>query len=153
MGFSTDAYLRTFKDVDNWWKDAKKKGIAGGKGIYYKQHGRDTSGWEKGWLKGMNKKYKTDKTDVGQFSRDEYAKYHYDTYGKKEKRLKNKDYKKNYAKSLEGTSTQDAKVDLTTFQTLLNKLEGSKKRQQRQKSVEGRRDIYAGGLASMMTNF
>lgn len=47
----------------------------------------------------------------------------------------------------------DAKVDLETFQQLLNKLESSKKRQQRQRSVEGRRDIYAGGLASMMSNF
>ena len=47
----------------------------------------------------------------------------------------------------------DAKVDLATFQQLLNKLEGSKKRQQRQKSVEGRRDVYARGLASMMSNF
>lgn len=47
----------------------------------------------------------------------------------------------------------DASVDITTFQDLLNKLEGSKKRQQRQKSVEGRRDIYAQGLASMMSNF
>jgi len=46
-----------------------------------------------------------------------------------------------------------ATVDLTTFQELLNKLESSKKRQQRQKSVEGRRDIYAQGLASMMGNF
>jgi hypothetical protein len=48
---------------------------------------------------------------------------------------------------------QDATVDINTFQNLLNKLEGSKKRQQRQKSVEGRRDIYAQGLASMMSNF
>ena len=47
----------------------------------------------------------------------------------------------------------DASVDLTTFQSLLNKLEGSKKRQQRQKSVEGRRTTYAQGLASMMRNF
>tara|TARA_R100000734_G_C3297533_1_gene88553 strand:- start:444 stop:635 length:192 start_codon:yes stop_codon:yes gene_type:complete len=47
----------------------------------------------------------------------------------------------------------DAQVDLKTFQELLNKLEASKKRQQRQRSVEGRRDIYAGGLASMMSNF
>ncbi len=46
-----------------------------------------------------------------------------------------------------------ATVDLTTFQELLSKLEGSKKRQQRQKSVEGRRDVYAQGLASMMGNF
>ena len=48
---------------------------------------------------------------------------------------------------------KDSKVDLNTFQALLSKLEASKKRQQRQKSVEGRRDIYAGGLASMMSNF
>tara|TARA_R100000742_G_C4277850_1_gene100057 strand:+ start:550 stop:759 length:210 start_codon:yes stop_codon:yes gene_type:complete len=47
----------------------------------------------------------------------------------------------------------DAAVDLTTFQELLDKLEGSKKRQQRQQSVEGRRDIYSQGLASMMSNF
>jgi len=50
-------------------------------------------------------------------------------------------------------SVSDAKVDLNTFQQLLNRLEASKKRQQRQRSVEGRRDIYAGGLASMMSNF
>lgn len=52
-----------------------------------------------------------------------------------------------------GNNNQDAAVDLTTFQQLLDKLEGSKKRQQRQKSVEGRRDIYSQGLASMMGNF
>ncbi|QDP50003.1 MAG: hypothetical protein Unbinned3459contig1000_13 [Prokaryotic dsDNA virus sp.] len=52
-----------------------------------------------------------------------------------------------------GSNTQDAAVDLETFQQLLDKLEGSKKRQQRQKSVEGRRDIYSQGLASMMSNF
>ena len=52
-----------------------------------------------------------------------------------------------------GTNKNDAAVDLTTFQQLLDKLEGSKKRQQRQKSVEGRRDIYSQGLASMMGNF
>jgi hypothetical protein len=47
----------------------------------------------------------------------------------------------------------DAKVNLIEFQQLLDRLEGSKKRQQRQKSVEGRRDIYSQGLASMMSNF
>jgi hypothetical protein len=52
-----------------------------------------------------------------------------------------------------GTYNEDAAVDLETFQQLLDKLEGSKKRQQRQKSVEGRRDIYSQGLASMMSNF
>jgi len=52
-----------------------------------------------------------------------------------------------------GTYATDASVDLTTFQALLDRLEGSKKRQQRQKSVEGRRDVYSQGLASMMSNF
>ena len=50
-----------------------------------------------------------------------------------------------------GTGTADFDVD--QFQDLLNRLEGSKKRQQRQRSVEGRRDIYAQGLAGMMGNF
>lgn len=52
-----------------------------------------------------------------------------------------------------GDYTENPTVDLTSFQALLDRLTTSKKRQQRQKSVEGRRDIYAGGLASMMSNF
>ena len=43
--------------------------------------------------------------------------------------------------------------DISRFQQLLDKLEASKKRQQRQRSVEGRRDIFAQGLAGMMGNF
>ena len=43
--------------------------------------------------------------------------------------------------------------DITEFEDLLSRLEGSKTRQQRQKSVEGRRDIMSQGLASMMSNF
>lgn len=49
--------------------------------------------------------------------------------------------------------TNDDYFDVTKFEELLNRLEGSKKRQQRQKSVEGRRDIFATGLAGMMGNF
>ena len=45
------------------------------------------------------------------------------------------------------------KADLGQFNELLGKLEGSKMKQQRQRSVEGRRDIFAGGLANMMSNF
>ena len=45
------------------------------------------------------------------------------------------------------------KADLTEFDNLLTKLESSKMRQQRQKSVEGRRDVFSQGLASMMNNF
>lgn len=43
--------------------------------------------------------------------------------------------------------------DINEFEGLLSRLEASKGRQQRQKSVEGRRDIFAQGLASMMGNF
>ena len=43
--------------------------------------------------------------------------------------------------------------DIGEFEGLLGRLEASKMRQQRQKSVEGRRDIFAGGLAQMMSNF
>ena len=52
-----------------------------------------------------------------------------------------------------GNYDENPSVNLTDFQSLLDRLTTSKKRQQRQKSVEGRRDIYAGGLASMMSNF
>jgi len=52
-----------------------------------------------------------------------------------------------------GNYGDEPTVDLNSFQELLNRLTTSKKQQQRQKSVEGRRDIYAGGLASMMSNF
>ena len=43
--------------------------------------------------------------------------------------------------------------DIGEFEQLLGRLESSKMRQQRQKSVEGRRDIFSQGLASMMSNF
>ena len=47
----------------------------------------------------------------------------------------------------------DDYFDITKFEELLNRLESSKGRQQRQKSVEGRRDTFAAGLANMMNNF
>lgn len=43
--------------------------------------------------------------------------------------------------------------DMGEFEGLLSRLEASKMKQQRQKSVEGRRDIMTGGLAGMMSNF
>ena len=52
-----------------------------------------------------------------------------------------------------GQGTADDYFDINKFEQLLARLESSKGRQQRQKSLEGRRDIYAGGLASMMSNF
>ena len=51
------------------------------------------------------------------------------------------------------TNPNDDYFDIAKFEELLNKLEGSKGRQQRQKSLEGRRDTFAAGLANMMNNF
>jgi len=54
------------------------------------------------------------------------------------------------------TSTNDDYLEtfnIDRFQQLLDRLEASKSRQQRQKSLEGRRDIFSQGLASMMSNF
>lgn len=50
-------------------------------------------------------------------------------------------------------ATTDDYFDINKFEQLLSRLEGSKGRQQRQKSLESRRDIFAQGLASMMGNF
>ena len=52
-----------------------------------------------------------------------------------------------------GQVNADDYFNIDRFQALLDRLEGSKGRQQRQKSLEGRRDIFAQGLASMMSNF
>jgi hypothetical protein len=48
-----------------------------------------------------------------------------------------------------GQPTTDDYFDINKFEQLLQRLEGSKGRQQRQKSLEGRRDIYSQGLASI----
>jgi hypothetical protein len=53
----------------------------------------------------------------------------------------------------DGQNPNDDYFDINKFEQLLQRLEGSKGRQQRQKSLESRRDIYAQGLASMMSNF
>ena len=42
--------------------------------------------------------------------------------------------------------------DIDEFQQLLDRLETSKGRQQRQKSIEGRKDIFADALGKVMTN-
>jgi len=62
---------------------------------------------------------------------------------------------KSLASRDEGVSgaEDDDNFKVDQFEALLNRLEGSKKRQQRQRSVEGRRDIFAQGLAGMMGNF
>jgi hypothetical protein len=52
-----------------------------------------------------------------------------------------------------GQGAVDDYFDINKFKELLARLESSKGRQQRQKSLEGRRDIFATGLGSMMSNF
>jgi|TARA_R100001443_G_scaffold114248_1_gene130024 hypothetical protein len=52
-----------------------------------------------------------------------------------------------------GQTEDDQYFDIDKFQQLLGKLEASKGRQQRQKSLEGRKDTWAAGLANMMSNF
>tara|TARA_R100001443_G_scaffold24103_1_gene36247 strand:- start:43 stop:216 length:174 start_codon:yes stop_codon:yes gene_type:complete len=52
-----------------------------------------------------------------------------------------------------GQATGDDYFDIAKFEDLLGRLEASKGRQQRQKSLEGRRDTWAAGLANMMNNF
>jgi len=51
------------------------------------------------------------------------------------------------------TAPSDDYFDIKKFEDLLSRLEASKGRQTRQKSLEGRRDTYAAGLANMMSNF
>ena len=146
MAIDPGVYLNTYKDVQKAYNSMAKKGtLAKGKGEYFKAYGKDLG--EKKWVKNLNKHYGRDATDVGAYDANEFANYHFAAHGKKEGR----DTRKVYTKAAKKADT--AEVDLTTFQSLLDKLEGSKKRQQRQKSVEGRRDVYAQGLASMMSNF
>jgi hypothetical protein len=52
-----------------------------------------------------------------------------------------------------GQSGTEDYFNIDQFQQLLDRLEGSKGRQKRQESLEGRRNIFAQGLASMMSNF
>ena len=85
-GFDHSAYLAANKDVEDWWTDASKAGIHSGQGVYQKSWGVNTDGWEDQWVKGMNKKYNTQHTDVGGFSRDQFAKYHYGSHGIHENR-------------------------------------------------------------------
>jgi hypothetical protein len=56
-------------------------------------------------------------------------------------------------KTLQESEFAPASFDIGEFEDLLGRLEGSKMRQQRQRSVEGRRDIMSQGLAGMMSNF
>ena len=83
---------------------------------------------------------------------------HYAGWGEKEDRLNKPGYEKNYAVAIGAIEDPDlAKYekgfDQKQFDTLLNKLTGSKIRQGRAAGIEQRKGTFAGGLAGMMSNF
>ena len=85
-------------------------------------------------------------------SRNEYSKKQQDLrYLLNNKRISKEDYNRQMSNLADQFGA--AGPDLETFDTLLSKLTGSKMEQAGQEQQARRGDIYAGGLASMMTNF
>jgi hypothetical protein len=137
-------YLNKYQDVNTYIDDARQAGIDTGTAF-----GVPTTGWEQNWLNKTNQRLGTNYTDAGQFSREELAETHYDNWGKNEGRT----WDGQGITEGQAENAKDDYFDIDKFQGLLGKLEESKGRQQRQKSVEGRRDIFATGLGGMMVNF
>jgi hypothetical protein len=82
MAFNSNQYLAANKDVADWYTDARQEGLHSGEGgVYNNSQGRSTKGWEQGWVDEMNERYGQKHTDVGQFSEDQFAEYHYARYG------------------------------------------------------------------------
>jgi hypothetical protein len=149
-------YRKKYEDVQTYINDARQAGIDTGK-TYGTKYGQgndkyvaaDTTGWEQQWVDSANKRYNRSAKDAGEFSEDELAQLHYENWGKPEGRT----WEGQSITEGQANNAKDDYFDVSKFETLLNKLEGSKGRQQRQKSLEGRRDIYAQGLSGMMSNF
>ena len=81
----------------------------------------------------------------------EYGQYSDGKYSAGSKGLTEEEYKKLRADLF--ASEYAPKQDLSQFDTLLSKLEASKLKQLGEANRARRGDIYAQGLASMMTNF
>ena len=83
-----DEYFQNNKDLQDLWDDTSQQGeFAGGQqGKYYENYGVDAAGAEKAFVEGMNKKFGTSNSDMRDFTKDQFAQYHYDTYGAKEGR-------------------------------------------------------------------
>jgi hypothetical protein len=128
-------YLNRYKDVAKYIDDARLPGIDTGTS-YKTAYNKSTKGWEDDWISRTNQRLGTNKKDASDFSREQLAETHYENWGKNENR-----------------TDPTSGVDMNQFQQLLDRLEGSKKRQVRQKSVEDRRGTFAQGIAGMMSNF
>ena len=83
-----DEYFQKNKDLQHFWEDTSQQGeFAGGQqGKYYENYGVDAAGAEKAFVEGMNKKFGTSNSDMRDFTKDQFAQYHYDTYGANEGR-------------------------------------------------------------------
>ena len=79
-------YLARYNDLQLWDSDTSPDGLHSGEGKWSKAIGRSSEGMEKGWVGEMNRMYGTDHTDMNQFSKEQYAKAHYELHGKKEGR-------------------------------------------------------------------
>jgi hypothetical protein len=141
-------YRKKYEDVQTYINDARQAGRDTGK-TYTDKYGVDTTGWEQSWVDSANKRYNKSAKDAGEFNDDELAQLHYENQGKGEGRT----WEGQGISEGQANNAKDDYFDVSKFETLLNKLEGSKGRQQRQKSLEGRRDTYAQGLSGMMSNF
>ena len=150
--FDAGIYMDTFADIKKAYNDMRKRGqLKAGTGSYYDAYGKNLN--EKNWVDILNKSTGKNKGDIRGFTAEEFAKAHYDKYGKKEKRTKRKAYKTAYKAAPEQVANQDDYFNVDRFNQLLTELEASKGRQVRQKAVEGRRDTFATGLSSIMSNF
>jgi hypothetical protein len=141
-------YLNKYQDVNTYINDTRQAGIDTGN-VYNTTYGVPTTGWEQEWLNKTNQRLGTNYTDAGQFSKEQLAQTHYDNWGTGEGRT----WEGQGITEGQAGNAKDDYFDLNKFEGLLGKLEASKGRQQRQKSLEGRRDTFATGLGSMMTNF
>lgn len=130
FNFDPQAYLSTFTDVQKWINDGKQAGMNTGTS-YKDAYGVDTAaaGWEEGWLAGLNNMYGRQADDMDKFTDDEIARYHYDTYGKNEDRIKNStEYQNKVAANASTYVPWDAKYGVTPasekkgelFETVLN---------------------------------
>jgi hypothetical protein len=154
-------YRKAYEDVQTYINDARLPGMDTGT-TYKNRFGLDTAGWEQHWLNAANERFGRSAKDAGEFSEDELAQLNYENESSNKwgRLIDGKIVTGMGGRPLEGpaitqgqTSNKDDYFDVGKFDTLLNRLEGSKGRQQRQKSLESRRDIFAQGLAGMMDNF
>ena len=80
-------YLDRYSDLQYWDTDSSEDGLhSGSGGVYNEKMNKSTKGWEKNWVKDMNKMYGTNHTDMNQFSKEQYSKAHFDLYGNDEGR-------------------------------------------------------------------